>query len=117
MTFPPLHRHQRVSRSGEPSRHLQQAEAPPRRSAVRRGRPALATALGAAIVGAAAVSVSAAASAHAATTVLTGSRSTPVAGGAYTVQNNEWGSSAPESISADGGADFTVANSSISNAT
>jgi Glycosyl hydrolase family 12 len=117
MTFPPGHRHQRVSRSGEQSGHLQQAEAPQRRSAVRRGRPALATALGAAIVGAAAVSVPAAASAHATSIVLTGSQSTPVAGGAYAVQNNEWGSSAPESITSDGGADFTVANSSINDAT
>jgi hypothetical protein len=117
MTFPPGHRHQCVSRSGERSGHLQQAEAPPRLSAIRRGRPALATALGAAIVGAAALSAPAAASAHSASTVLTGSQSTPVAGGAYTVQNNEWGSSAPERITADGRADFTVANSSISNAT
>jgi Glycosyl hydrolase family 12 len=92
-------------------------EAPPRRSAVRRGRAALATALGAAIAGAAAVTVPVAASAHASTIVLTGSRSAPVAGGAYKVQNNEWGSSAPESITTDGGADFTVANSSIRNAT
>ncbi len=117
MTIPPWHRHQRVSRSGERSGHLQQAEAPPRRPAVKRGRTALATALAAAIASAAAVTVAAAASAHAATTVLTGSQSTPVAGGAYTVQNNEWGSSAPESITTHGGADFTVANSSISNAT
>src|SRR5215472_8094657 len=116
MTFPPRHRHQHVSRSGEQSGHLQQAQAP-RRSAITRGRPALGTALGAALVGAGALTVPAAASAHAAPTVLTGSQSTPVAGGAYTVQNNEWGSSAPESITADGGADFTVAHSSISNAT
>jgi endo-1,4-beta-xylanase len=33
------------------------------------------------------------------------------------VQNNEWGSSAPEWITTDGNADFTVANSSISNGT
>jgi len=116
MTFPPGHRHQRVSRSGERSGHLQQAEAP-RPSAVRIGRAALATALGAAIAGAAALTVPAAASAHASTTVLTGSKRAPVARGAYTVQNNEWGSSAPESITTDSGADFIVANSSISNAT
>jgi hypothetical protein len=77
----------------------------------------LATALGAAIAGAAALTVPTAASAHASTTVLARSQSAPVAGGAYTVQNNEWGSSAPESITTDGGADFTVAHSSISNAT
>jgi Glycosyl hydrolase family 12 len=117
MTFPPGHRHQRASRSGERSDHLQQAEAPPRGSAVRRGRAALARALRAAMVGVAAVTVLAAASTHAATTVLTGSQSAPVAGGAYTVQNNEWGSSAPESITTDGRAEFTVANSSINDAT
>src|ERR1700740_79718 len=116
MTFPTGHRHQRVSRSGEQSGHLQQAEAPPRRSAVRRGSAVLATALGAVIAGAAALTVPTAASAHASTTVLARSQSAPVAGGAYTVQNNEWGSSAPESITTDGGADFTVAHSSISNA-
>jgi hypothetical protein len=33
------------------------------------------------------------------------------------VQNNEWGSSAAECITTDGGTDFTVANSSISNST
>jgi cellulose 1,4-beta-cellobiosidase len=36
-----------------------------------------------------------------------------VDGGAYIVQNNEWNSTAPECITTDGGADFTVANSSI----
>jgi cellulose 1,4-beta-cellobiosidase len=44
-------------------------------------------------------------------------QSTPVAGGAYTVQNNEWGSGAPESITTNGSAGFTVTNSSIDNAT
>jgi hypothetical protein len=38
-------------------------------------------------------------------------------GGTYIVQNNEWGSSAAECISTDGGTDFTVANSSIANST
>jgi hypothetical protein len=53
---------------------------------------------------------------QAATTTLCGSTdSTPVAGGAYQVMNNEWNSSAPECISTDGNADFTVVNSSISN--
>ena len=33
------------------------------------------------------------------------------------MQNNEWGSSAAECITTDGGTDFTVANSSISNST
>ena len=52
-----------------------------------------------------------------AATQLCQSQTTPVAGGTYTVQNNEWGSSAPECITTDGNADFAVANSSISNAT
>jgi len=55
--------------------------------------------------------------AHAATTTLTQMQNTPVAGGVYNVQNNEWGSGAAESITTDGNADFTVANSAISNAT
>ncbi len=38
-----------------------------------------------------------------------------VSGGLYTVQNNKWGSSAAECVTTDGGADFTVANSAISN--
>jgi hypothetical protein len=51
------------------------------------------------------------------TTTLTGMETTPVAGGIYNVQNNEWGSGASESITTDGNADFTVANSAIDNAT
>jgi hypothetical protein len=57
------------------------------------------------------------AGAGAATTTLTQMETTPVAGGVYTVQNNEWGSGAAESITTDGNADFTVANSAIDNAT
>jgi cellulose 1,4-beta-cellobiosidase len=68
-------------------------------------------------LGAAAVTVLAAGSAHATTRSLGGMQSTPVAGGAYTVQNNEWGSGAPESITTNGSAGFTVTNSSIDNAT
>jgi Glycosyl hydrolase family 12/Cellulose binding domain len=52
-----------------------------------------------------------------AATTLCNSQSTPVAGGTYTVQNNEWGSSASECISTSGNTDFTVTNSSISNST
>lgn len=59
----------------------------------------------------------AAGSVQATTTSLGGMQSTPVAGGAYTVQNNEWGSGAPESITTSGKADFAVTNSSIDNAT
>jgi Glycosyl hydrolase family 12/Cellulose binding domain len=58
-----------------------------------------------------------AAGAGAATTTLTQMETTPVAGGIYTVQNNEWGSGAAESITTDGNADFTVTNSAIDNAT
>ena len=56
-------------------------------------------------------------SAHAATTQLCQSQTQSVSQGTYTVQNNEWGSSASECISTDGNADFKVQNSSISNAT
>jgi len=55
--------------------------------------------------------------ARAATTTLCNSQTQSVAGGTYIVQNNEWGSSASECITTDGNADFTVANSAISNAT
>jgi hypothetical protein len=54
--------------------------------------------------------------AHAAST-LCNSQTASVAGGAYTVENNEWNSSASECVSTDGNADFTVANSAISNST
>ena len=73
---------------------------------------ALATALGAV-----ALLVLGAAHAHAATTTLCNSQTAAVAGGTYIVQNNEWNSSASECVSTDGNADFTVANSAISNAT
>ena len=56
--------------------------------------------------------------AQAATTQLCGTtQTTPVSNGAYTVQNNEWNSSASECINTDGSADFNVANSAISNGT
>jgi len=61
----------------------------------------------------AAVSLPAASSGAATTTTLCNSQTTPVAGGAYTIGNNEWASSAPECVTTDGNADFTVANSSI----
>ena len=75
------------------------------------------TAFCVALFGTAAVTVLAAGSAHATAMSLSGTQSRPVAGGAYTVQNNEWGSGAPESITTSGNAGFTVANSSIGNAT
>ena len=55
--------------------------------------------------------------AQAATTTLCNSQTAAVAGGAYTVENNEWNSGASECVSTDGNADFAVANSAISNAT
>src|SRR5277367_2433208 len=55
----------------------------------------------------------AAAPAQAATTTLCNSQTAAVAGGAYTVENNEWNSGASECVTTDGNADFTVANSSI----
>ena len=55
-------------------------------------------------------------SAHAATTTLCSEQTAPV-GGSYIVQNNEYDSSASECVTTDGNADFTVANSSISNST
>jgi hypothetical protein len=58
-----------------------------------------------------------AASSEAATATLCNSQTSSAAGGAYTIQNNEWGSGAPECITTDGNADFTVAHSSIANAT
>jgi cellulose 1,4-beta-cellobiosidase len=56
-------------------------------------------------------------SARAATTTLCQEQTAPVAGGTYTVQNNEYDSSASECVTTDGNADFTVANSGIDNAT
>ena len=64
----------------------------------------------------AASGVFAAAPAQAATTTLCNSQTAAVAGGAYTVQNNEWNSTAPECVTTDGNADFTVTNTSINNA-
>lgn len=55
--------------------------------------------------------------ARAATTTLCSEQTAPVGGGGYIVQNNEYDSSASECVSTDGNADFTVANSSIANAT
>jgi hypothetical protein len=73
---------------------------------------ALATALAAALLAALGAT-----HARAATTTLCNSQTLSASGGAYTIQNNEWGSSASECITSDGNADFTVANSAIANAT
>lgn len=47
------------------------------------------------------------------TSTLCGSQSASVSGGAYTIMNNEWHSDAPQCITTDGSASFTVTNSSI----
>jgi cellulose 1,4-beta-cellobiosidase len=55
--------------------------------------------------------------AQAATTSLCQEQTASVSDGTYIVQNNEFDSSASECVTTDGNADFTVANSSIANAT
>ncbi len=57
------------------------------------------------------------AGAQAATTSLCQEQTASVSGGTYIVQNNEYDSGASECVTTDGNADFTVANSSIANAT
>jgi len=95
-----------------------QRKAPTRGSAGRKRRTAVVTASGIAFLGTAAATVLGAVSAHAGTiTSLTGQQAAPVAHGAAAVQNNEWGSSEPESIATSGNAGFTVVNSAIANAT
>ncbi|HEY4028109.1 MAG TPA: hypothetical protein VGO86_16900 [Candidatus Dormibacteraeota bacterium] len=76
----------------------------------------LATALAMTVAGAGAV-ITGTTAAEAATTTLCQLQTAPAGGGAYVVQNNEWGSSASECITTDGGTDFRVANSAINNAT
>ena len=86
----------------------------------RRGRRArIALSVVAMLAGATGLAASAAfgTPAHAATTTLCNSQTASVGGGSYLVQNDEWNSSAAECATTDGSADFTVANSSISNAT
>lgn len=57
------------------------------------------------------------AAARSAATTLCDSQTAPAGAGTFIVQNNEWNSSAPECVTTDGSAGFTVTNSSISNAT
>jgi Glycosyl hydrolase family 12 len=57
------------------------------------------------------------AGAHVATATLCREQATPAGGGTYTVQNDEFDSSATECITTGGGDDFTVAESSVDNAT
>jgi hypothetical protein len=78
--------------------------------------PAIAAALAIALAGAGAVWL-AGSSARAATTTLCQEQTASVDDGTYTVQNNEFDSSSSECAVTDGNADFTVANSAISNAT
>jgi hypothetical protein len=66
------------------------------------------------LVAGGAVAVLSATSSEAATTLLCNSQTHSVDGGAYTVENNEWASSAPECVTA-GGTGFTVVKSSIAN--
>jgi Glycosyl hydrolase family 12 len=54
-------------------------------------------------------------SSEAAITRLCSSQTASVSGGAYTVDNNEWGSGAPECITTTGEAEFKIVNSSIAN--
>jgi hypothetical protein len=54
-------------------------------------------------------------SSEAATTTLCNSQTASVDGGAYTVDNNEWGSGAYECITTNGNAEFRMVNSSIAN--
>jgi hypothetical protein len=58
-----------------------------------------------------------AAGARAAGTTLCQYQVAQVDGGRYIVQNNEWGSSAPECVTTDGSAEFRVAHSAISDPT
>jgi len=83
-----------------------------------RSRSALAT--GAAlllVIGCVIAAIAVGTSARAATSTLCQEQTASVSGGTYIVQNNEYDSSASECVTTDGGADFTVANSGISNST
>jgi glycosyl hydrolase family 12/cellulose binding protein with CBM2 domain len=84
--------------------------------AIRPGRARLGAAGLAAALAAAGLLSFGAGHARAATTTLCAEQTAPV-GGSFIVQNNEYDSSASECVSTDGNADFTVANSGISNAT
>jgi cellulose 1,4-beta-cellobiosidase len=83
---------------------------------MRRRALALATSLAMTAAGAGAV-IGGMTSAQAATTTLCNFQTARVGGGTYVVQNNEFASGASECVTTDGGANFRVANSAISNAT
>jgi Glycosyl hydrolase family 12/Cellulose binding domain len=81
------------------------------------GKPVLMTAALLLALSGGIAAVASSAGAQAATTSLCQEQTASVSGGTYIVQNNEFDSSASECVSTDGNADFTVANSSIANAT
>jgi len=90
--------------------------------AVRKRYAALGTAFSAAIASSLAVTALTTGNADAtmgtqSAITLSAMQSTRLAGDAYAVDNDEWGSSAQESITTDGNAGFTVASSSIHNST
>ena len=90
--------------------------------AVRKRYAALGTAFSAAIASSLAVTALTTGNADAtmgtqSAITLSAMQSTRLAGDAYAVDNDEWGSSAQESITTDGNSGFTVASSSIHNAT
>ncbi|HUC27771.1 MAG TPA: hypothetical protein VMA73_34165 [Streptosporangiaceae bacterium] len=62
-----------------------------------------------------AVSLPASGSEASTTTTLCNSQTASVSSGAYMVDNNEWGSSAPECITTNGSAEFRMVNSAIAN--
>ena len=83
-----------------------------------RRRPPLAAALviaGSLAVLAAALLILPSQGAAAAPSTLCGGQSASVGGGAYIVENNEYNSDASECVTTDGGADFAVANSTMTN--
>ena len=87
--------------------------------ASRKRYAALGTAFSAAIAGSLAVTAlpAGATTGTQSAIALSGMQSTRLAGDAYAVDNDEWGSSAQESITTAGNAGFAVASSSIHNAT
>src|ERR1700739_2422371 len=62
-----------------------------------------------------AVSLPASSSLASTTATLCNSQTASVSGGAYMIENDEWGSGAPECITTNGKAEFRMVNSSIAN--
>jgi hypothetical protein len=84
---------------------------------MRHRKPVLATAALLLTLGGVLAAMVGSTGAQAATTTLCQEQTASVGSGTYTVQNNEFDSSASECVTTDGNADFKVANSSIANAT